>query len=236
MREGSLKRRRIVALGEGLMNVLAVVLVTLAILAICVFAPTEETMGHAQRIVYVHVSVAWFGLLGFVVMASTGLAYLVRRDLAWDHWSRAAAELGWMCCGLTLLTGSLWAHEAWGTWWTWDPRLATTFVLWAIYSGYLLVRGSLEDPHRRARIAAVLAVLGAVDIPLVVMATRWFRGIHPVSPEMEPPMRAVLLVAVAGFTVFFGLLLVRRRAQLRLEGLVVLLERHLGAQGSRHET
>lgn len=229
MSQGTPKQRRILARGEVLWNILAGVLVTSAILAICLFAPTEETMGHAQRIVYVHVSVAWFGLLSFVVMAGTGLTYLLRRNLAWDHWSRAAAELGWLCCGLTLLSGSLWAHEAWGTWWTWDPRLATTFVLWAIYSGHLLVRGSVEDPHRRARIAAVLAVLGAVDIPLVVMATRWFRGIHPVSPEMEPPMRAVLLLAVASFTVFFSLLLVRRRAQLHLEGLVPLLERRLGA-------
>ena len=90
-------------------------------------------MGDAQRIVYVHVAVAWLGLLGFVHRWPARRADVsLRRDLAWDHWSQAAAELGWLCCGLTLVTGSLWAHAAWGTWWTWDPRLTTAFILWAI--------------------------------------------------------------------------------------------------------
>ena len=136
-------------------------------------------MGQAQRIVYVHVAVAWLALAGFIVMAASGGMYLLRRDLAWDHWARAAAELGWLCCTLTLATGSLWAHAAWNTWWTWDPRLTTSFVLWTMYGGYLLIRGSLEDPHRSARLGAVLAIVGLLDVPLVVIATRWFRGIHP---------------------------------------------------------
>jgi heme exporter protein C len=204
--------------------VVPVALVAAAIPAICLVAPTEATMGDAQRILYVHVSVAWFGLVGFLVMAGTGLAYLVGRDLRWDHWSQAAAEVGWLCCALTLVTGSFWAHSAWGVWWTWDPRLTTSFVLWAIYSGCLIVRGSLEDPHQRARVGAVLAVLGMLDIPLVVLATRWFRSIHPASPEMEPAMRGVLLLSVVAFTWFFGLLVARRRNQLQSERLLDKLE------------
>jgi len=192
--------------------------------AIFLLAPREETMGDAQRILYVHVSVAWFGLLCFLIMAGTGVIYLLRRDLSWDHWSQSAAELGWLCTALTLITGSLWAHAAWNTWWTWDPRLATTFVLWAICSAYLIVRGSLEDPHRRARLSAVLAILGAVDLPLVIMATGWFRGIHPAAPDMEPPMRAVLLVSIGSFSVLFSILLKRRRAQLRLAAMLALRE------------
>lgn len=199
-------------------------LVAAAIAAIFLLAPTEATMGEAQRIVYVHVSVAWFGLVAFVVMAAAGLAYLVGRDLRWDHWSHAAAEVGWLCCALTLITGSFWAHSAWGTWWTWDPRLTTSFVLWAVYSGCLIVRGSLEDPHQRARVGAVLAILGMLDIPLVVLATRWFRSIHPASPQMEPAMRLVLLLSVAAFTSFFALLVARRRRQLQSERLVEELE------------
>ena len=130
----------------GVMGTMLVALVVAgAILAICLVAPTEQTMGHAQRIVYVHVAVAWFGLAGLLLAAAAGLGYLVRRELAWDQWAQAGAELGWLCSSLTLITGSLWAHEAWGTWWTWDPRLTTAFILWAIYSAYLLVRGSLEE-------------------------------------------------------------------------------------------
>ncbi|MFH1918793.1 MAG: cytochrome c biogenesis protein CcsA, partial [Planctomycetota bacterium] len=199
-------------------------LLSAAILAVCLLAPTEETMGHAQRIVYIHVPVAWFALVSFVVMAGAGALYLIRRNLAWDQWSQAAAELGWLSSSLTLLTGSLWAHEAWGTWWTWDPRLTTAFILWAIYSGYLIVRASLEDPHRRARLGAVLAIVGILDVPLVVLATRWFRGIHPVSPGMEPSMRVVLLVSLAGFSAFFALLLARRRVGLGLESRLASLE------------
>ena len=91
--------------------------------------------------------------VGFLAMAASGAAYLVRRNLAWDHWAQAAAEVGWLCSGLTLLTGSLWAHSAWGTWWTWDPRLTTAFVLWSIYSGCLIVRAGVEDPHELGLLA-----------------------------------------------------------------------------------
>ncbi len=207
-----------------LLDALAGALLATAILAIFLVAPTEKTMGQAQRIVYLHVAVAWLALLGFLLVAGSGTMYLLRRELAWDHWAQAAGELGWLCAGLTLVTGSLWAHAAWDTWWTWDPRLTTSFVLWAIYSGCLLVRGGAEDAHRRARLATVLAIVGAIDVPLVVMATRWFRGMHPASPQMEPTMRVVLLVSIAGFTAFFSLLLVRRRNQLRLASRLASLE------------
>ena len=198
-----------------------------AILAIFVFAPTEKTMGDAQRILYVHVAVAWSALWAFLITAGTGLGYLLRRNLAWDHWSQSAAEIGWLCATLTLATGSLWAGAAWGIWWTWEPRLTATFILWAIYAGYLLLRAGVEDPHRKARIAAVLAVLGALDLPLVIMATRWFRGIHPASPEMEPSMRAVLVISIVAFSALFELLVVRRRAQLHLAGELDALEGRL---------
>ena len=201
-----------------------------ALAMILLIAPTEHTMGHAQRIVYVHVAVAWLGLLGFLVMAGSGVMYLLGRDLKWDHWFQSTGELGWLCCTLTLVTGSLWAHAAWGTWWTWDPRLTTSFILWAIYSGILIVRSSLDDPHQRARIGAILAVLGLLDIPLVVMATRWFRGIHPVAPEMAPQMRIALLVSVIAFTLVFAMVVVRRRFQLRLEWVAHQLQRDIRVQ------
>lgn len=196
------------------------VLVAVALLAIFFVAPTEQSMGAAQRIVYVHVGVAWVALAAFMVVAVTGIIYLLSRDLRWDHWALAAAEVGWLCCSLTLATGSLWAHEAWNTWWTWDPRLTTAFILWGIYSGYLVLRSNVEEPHQRARVAAVLAVIGALDIPLVVMATRWFRTMHPVAPTMEPLMRLVLLLSVVAFTALFCVLVVHRREQIRLEGVV----------------
>jgi len=195
-----------------------------AIVAVCLIAPTESTMGTVQRIMYGHVAMAWFALMSFVATALTGLMYLVQRRLAWDHWSQASAELAWLCWSLTLVTGSLWARSAWGTWWTWDPRLTTAFVLWGICSGYLILRNGVDDPHRRARLSAAMAILGLLDVPLVVLATRWFRGIHPASPQMEPMMRDVLILSVLGFGAFLLLLLVRRRCQLKQECLLTALE------------
>ena len=200
-------------------------LTVIPIASVIGLAPTEATMGHSQRVLYVHVSVAWLSLIGFIVVAVSGLLYLLRRDLRWDQWAQASAELGWLCACLTLVTGSLWAHAAWGTWWTWDPRLVTSFILWALYGGYLVSRGNLDDPHSRARVAAVLAIVGVLDVPLVIMATRWFRAIHPVSPKMEPSMRLALMLTVAGFTALTALLVVCRRDQLQLESVLGELER-----------
>jgi heme exporter protein C len=198
-----------------------------AAIAAMYLAPTEQTMGDAQRVLYVHVAVAWVALAAFIAMAACGLGFLLGRNLQWDHWSQAACEVGWLCSTLTLMTGSLWAHAAWGTWWTWDPRLTTSFILWAFYCGNLILRSGLEEPHQRARLGAVLALIGAADVPLVVMATRWFRGVHPVAPEMEPSMRYTLLASVIGITGVMTLLLIRRRNQLELDNRVAQLQMQL---------
>ena len=199
-------------------------LVATAILAIGFLAPRESTMGDAQRIVYIHVAVAWCGLVGLIGTAAGGLLYLLRRQLSWDYWSQACAEVGWLCAGLTLVTGSLWAHAAWGTWWTWEPRLTTAFVLWCLYSGYLIARNNIDNADRRARLTAVLAIIGALDVPLVVMATHLFRGMHPVSPAMEPSMRLVLSLSVVSFSSFFLWLVVQRRQQIGMAQEIADLE------------
>jgi heme exporter protein C len=196
--------------------------------AIFLFAPREVSMGDVQRIVYLHVAVAWGGLAGCLAMGLSAIAYLATRRPGWDQASQAAAEIGWLGSTLTLATGSLWAHEAWNTWWTWEPRLTASLVLWMVFAGYFLVRASLEEAERRARLSAVLAVLALADVPLVIMATRWFRGIHPVTPEMDPRMRLVLLASVIAFSALFGLLLVLRKRQLGLAAQVAALEARAG--------
>lgn len=183
---------------------------------IFVVAPTETTMGDVQRILYLHVAVAWCGLACAMLMGFSAAMYLTRRRLEWDAWSLAAGEVGWLCATLTLVSGSAWAHEAWGTWWTWDPRLTSTLILWLIYAGIVVLRGSIEDPHRRARLSSVLTLVGVADVPLVIMATRWFRGIHPVAPDMDTRMRLVLLASVICFTVLVAYLIIQRRFHLAL--------------------
>src|SRR5690606_25321239 len=114
----------------------------------------------------------------------------------------AAAEIGIVFCTLVLLTGPLWAKPAWGTWWTWDPRLTTTLVLWLIYVAYIMLRGMLDDPSRRANISAVFGIVGFIDVPIVFMSIRWWRTIHPtviegdglnLSPEMVQTLAMALV-------------------------------------------
>jgi heme exporter protein C len=205
------------SLSSALPAVCLLGLMLVVTVAVAVVAPVDVALGPSQRIVYVHVSMAWSSLWLFVLMAASAIQYLRHRDPRWDAWSYAAAELGWLCCSLTLVSGSFWAHEAWGAWWTWDPRLTSSFILWLIYGGALLVRQADTDRHRGAHISAVLAAIGLLDVPLVTMATRWFRSMHPIAPQMEPTMRGVLAVTVGCFTVFFAMLLVRRQRQLRRE-------------------
>lgn len=200
------------------------VLVLAALWLIFFVAPTEDTMGDVQRIIYLHVAVAWCGLAAMIALGLCGGAYLVSRQLSWDFWAQALCEVGCLCTFLTLVTGSAWAHEAWGTWWTWEPRLTSSLVMWIMYCGMLLIRSSAEEPHRRARIGAVLAIIGIGDVPLVLMATRWFRGVHPVSPDMDPTMRNVLFASLISFTVLFAYLATMRRRQLEIADQVAELE------------
>jgi heme exporter protein C len=192
------------------------------------FASTESSMGNVQRILYVHVPAAWFGVVSFVATAVFGALYLHSRAERWDQWAQASAEVCWLCLTLTMLTGSLWAHAAWNTWWTWDPRLTAVFVLWAIASGYLLLRMNLDDPGQSARLRAVAAIMGTLDVPMIVMATRWFRGMHPEAPLMEPGMRLTLWICIACFSGIFAAFIVRRRGQLGLASRIAALGRKSG--------
>jgi heme exporter protein C len=196
-----------------------------AILMTFLYAPTEATMGDTQRILYLHVSVTWCGLAACLAMGACSAAYIIRRNLVWDYWSQACTEVGWLCFTVTLASGSLWAHEAWGVWWTWEPRLTSALVLWWILGGICLARAGVDDLHTSARIGGVLAVLAVCDLPILIMATRWFRGVHPVAPQMDPRMRIVLVGALLGFTAFFALLIRHRRSQIEFAARVLTVER-----------
>lgn len=208
---------------------LMVSLLLVAMLVLFAWAPEEGDSNYeVQRIAYLYVAVGWCGVGAFVFVGAVGALYLVRRNLNWDHWSQAAAETGWLCTTLTLITGVMWAHELGDTWWIGDPRLLVSLVMWLIYGGYFLLRAGQGEPQRRARLSAVLGVLGIVDIPLVVASTRWFWGIAPEAVETPPHVRLVLLVSVLGFTAFFAFLTMQRRWQLGLEQQVAALEWRIG--------
>ena len=145
-----------------------------------VVAPREAIEGEVQRLFYIHVPSAIAAYLAFFVLFVASIAVLWTRDLRFDAVARAAAGVGVLFTALTLATGAIWGKPIWGTWWAWDARLTSTLVLLLIYSGYLLAR-SLSDSNdvQAARYAAVFAIIGFVDIPIINMSVRWWRTLHP---------------------------------------------------------
>jgi heme exporter protein C len=184
-----------------------------------VAAPTEQTMGEVQRIFYYHVSSAWTAFLCFFLNFIVSIAYLKNRDRNTDAFALASAEVGVVFCTVVLVTGPLWAKPVWGIWWTWDARLTTTLVLWLIYVSYLLFRrfSSGQTPI----IAAVIAIFGFLDVPIVYMSIRWWRTQHPQpviggapGSGIDPAMKHALY---ANFFAFVLMAILLMWARYRLE-------------------
>ena len=178
------------------------------------YAPREATMGDAQRIFYFHVPSAWVGFLAFFIVFIASLMYLWKRERRWDALALSAAEIGVVFTTLVLLTGPLWAKKAWGAFWVWDARLTTTLILWMIYVGYLMLRSSAEG-ERRQRFAAVLAIVGFLDVPIIYLSVELWRTMHPTlliteSGGLAPQMTQTLMVALLSFTLLFVFFLIQR--------------------------
>jgi heme exporter protein C len=178
---------------------------------------TEIRQGVAQRIFYVHVPAAWTCFLAFGIAALTSAMYLWLRDERLDRVAVSAAEGGMVFGTIMLITGPLWGRIAWGTYWTWEPRLTLTLLLWFIFLGYFMVRGSTDNPEKGKRLAAVVAIVGALDIPFIHLSVLWFRSLHPQpvvvkpdGPSLPADMLTTLLMGFGAFTVLFlGLFLLR---------------------------
>jgi heme exporter protein C len=184
------------------------------------FAQTERVMGDIQRIFYVHLPLAWVGFVAFGHSCWAGIQYLRTGRREWDTVGAAAAEIGVLFATLVIITGSLWARPVWGTWWTWDPQLSTYLILWLIYAGYLVLRTAAGDDPRKARFAAVFAIVGFVDVPLVWMSARYLRALSPViftthSLGLAPTMAWALAAGLVAWSVFY-VVLVRVRIRLGL--------------------
>src|SRR5260370_19584200 len=161
--------------------------------------------------------------LGLGVVGVAPLAYLARRAESAGRLADASAEVGVLFTGLTIATGSIWGKPTWGTWWTWDARLTSVAILFVMYVGYLLLRGTLEEPERAARSAAVLGIVAALNIPLVHFSVYWWRTLHQPPSLMKPggssmprAIVAALLVNFAAFSLLYLYFLARRVRVLRL--------------------
>lgn len=175
--------------------------------------PADALQGEVQRLLYVHVPVAWVMMLAFFVVFLMSILYLVQRELKWDLLAVSAAELGVLAAVLTLILGTLWGRPTWGIWWAWDPRVTTTALLVPIYTGYLVVRSMTEDPDRRARWAAVIGLIAFVQVPIVYLSVFWWRSLHqpPSSPQsMWSAYGLVMLLGFVAYTLAFAYLWLRR--------------------------
>lgn len=202
---------------------LAGITITGATLFALIAVPADAAQGDVQRIMYIHVPSAWLAYLAFFVTMVGGVLFLLRSDLRFDRAAVASAEIGLLLTGLTIASGAIWGKATWGKWWDWDPRLTTTAILFVTYAGYLLVRQSIVERRRRARLAAVFAVVGFVNVPIVHFSVLWWRGLHqpptvlrPGQPTIEPVLLAALLASVVAFTLLYVWLL---RKRIELESL-----------------
>ncbi len=189
---------------------------------------TEAALGISQRIFYIHVAGMWSGLLAFIVVALCSAMYLWLRDDRLDKVGQAAAEGGIVFFAIGLTTGPLWARLAWGTWWTWEPRLTLSLLAFFIYIGYLLVRNATDNPDKGKVYAAVIGVVAAVNIPLIHVSVFWLRSLHPEPvvarqdgpPALPPDMLLTLMTALLAWTILLAALILLRYGAARFESKV----------------
>jgi len=183
-----------------------------------IWSPPEQQMHDLVRIMYFHVSSAWIAFFAFFITFACAVVYLFTRRIVFDVFAHASAEIGVLFTSITLITGSLWARPIWNTWWTWDPRLTTTLILWFLYIGYLLLRGTIQGIEQRARVSSIFAIIAFVDVPIIHMSVTWWRSIHPnvineTGFNMSGPMIFTLMFSFVTFMFLYAVMLLLRARQ-----------------------
>ena len=197
--------------------------------------PIETSQGFPQKIMYLHVPTFIATYLAFFVVFAFSIAYLWKRDLMFDQIAKVSAEVGLIFCALLLVTGAIWGRPTWGTYWVWDARLTTTLLLFLIFMSYFLLRMSVNDRDKEARLASALGIIGCLDIPIIHKSVEWWRTLHQpstlfkvesgkaspsISLELFTPLIATTIVMLL---FYLYLLLLRYQTEIRREQLNQLL-------------
>ena len=197
--------------------------------------PIETSQGFPQKIMYLHVPSVITTYLAFFIVFVYSIAYLWKRELMFDQIAKASAEVGLVFCALVLITGAIWGRTTWGTYWVWDARLTTTLLLFLIFLGYFLLRISVNDRDKEARLASVLGIIGFLDIPIIHKSVEWWRTLHQPStlfkvdsgeakPSIPPELLYPLLASTLVMLVFYlYLLLLRYQSEKSTDRLTQLL-------------
>ena len=185
-------------------------------------APPDYQQGDAARIMYVHVPAAWMAMFVYGCMAlASAVAFIWKHPLA-DVAAKASAPIGCIFTALALITGMLWGKPMWGAWWVWDARLTSVLILFFMYLGYIVLWNAIEDPARAARAARILALVGAINIPIIKFSVDWWNTLHQGAtvfrtdgPSITTSMLIPLLVMAVAYNVLYAaLLLIRMRAEI----------------------
>ena len=205
--------------GELVIGGLAAAGMLVTIWAALLYAPMDILTGNVQRILYLHVPIAWCAFLAFFVVFCASILYLIESRLRlatawrWDRLAAASAEVGVIFTTLTLISGSVWGRADWGAWWVWDARLTTTLILWFIYVGYLLLRSYMGQTESGARAAAVVGIIGFIDVPIVYESVNWWNTLHPTPYVLEGGLGGsallTLMIALLSMTLLFAFLLIQ---------------------------
>jgi len=176
-----------------------------------IFVPTDAETGIIQRIFYIHVPLAWIAFFAFFITLIGSIMFLWKRDFKWDRLASASAEIGFLFITLMLISGCIWAKPVWGVWWVWTARLTMSLVLWFIYAAYFIIRAYISEPGQRARFAAVVGIIGFLNIPLVFAAVELWTTQHPgmiiFEGGLTTEMKLTLIVGLVAYTVLYALLL-----------------------------
>jgi heme exporter protein C len=185
-------------------------------------APPDYQQGETVRIMFIHVPAAWLALFGYTLIAIAALGTLIWRHPLADVAAKTAAPIGATFTFIALVTGSLWGKPMWGTYWVWDARLTSVLVLFLLYLGLIALWQAIEEPGRAGRAAAILALVGVVNVPIIKFSVDWWNTLHqpasvfrPDGPTIDPSLLTPLFVMAAAFTALFVLLhLIAMRAEI----------------------
>ncbi|WP_417815415.1 heme ABC transporter permease [Thalassospira alkalitolerans] len=199
------------------MVTLTVILTAVGLYLALFASPVDYQQGSTVRIMYIHVPAAWMGLFCYIGMAACGAMSLIWKHPLADICARATAPIGATFTALTLITGSLWGEPMWGTWWVWDARLTSMLILLFLYLGYIALVNAFDDPERGSKAGSALALVGAINVPIVKFSVDWWNTLHqPASvarmdgPSIDPSMLAPLLIMAFAFTGYYFIVLVLR--------------------------
>lgn len=220
-------------------TILAIVLTVCGLYWGLVLAPEDYQQGDTVRIMFVHVPSAWMAMACYAVIALASLSSLIWRHPLADMAARQTAPIGALFTALALITGSLWGAPMWGTWWVWDARLTSVLVLLFLYIGYMALWAAMDDPLRAGRAAAVLALVGAVNLPIIKFSVDWWNTLHqPASvarfdgPTIHESILIPLLIMAAAFKAYYAMvLMVRMRAEILERRMLVARSQHITGRG-----